>query len=93
MAVIYMERSLLDGLTEADIKKIVDENSGGDKYGKLQDYYEGKHDILQYTKKDRTAPSTAQMAMVAAKPITSEPPVKMAIPRGASRHTASIHRI
>lgn len=57
MAVIYMERSLLDGLTEADIKKIVDENSGGDKYGKLQDYYEGKHDILQYTKKDRTAPN------------------------------------
>lgn len=57
MAVIYMERSLLDGLTEADIKEIIDENSGLDKYQKLQDYYEGKHDILRYTKKDRTAPN------------------------------------
>lgn len=57
MPVLYMERSSLDGLTEADIKKIIDENEGGTKYGKLEGYYVGDHDILHFTKKDSTAPN------------------------------------
>lgn len=32
MPVIFMERSLLDSLTEADIKEIIDENEGHTKY-------------------------------------------------------------
>lgn len=49
MPVIFMERSLLDSLTEADIKEIVDENEGHTKYAKLEGYYEGDHDILQHS--------------------------------------------
>ena len=57
MPVIFMERSLLDSLTEADIKEIIDENEGHTKYARLERYYEGGHDILRHTKKDSTAPN------------------------------------
>ena len=57
MPVIFMERSLLDSLTEADIKEIIDENEGHTKYAKLEGYYEGDHDILRHSKKDSTAPN------------------------------------
>lgn len=57
MPVLYMERSTLDGMTEADIKKIVDENSDGARYKKLEDYYAGNHKILGARKKDSTAPN------------------------------------
>ena len=57
MPVIFMERSLLDSLTEADIKEIIDENEGHTKYARLERYYEGDHDILRHTKKDSTAPN------------------------------------
>ena len=57
MPVIFMERSLLDSLTEADIKEIIDENEGHTKYAKLEGYYEGDHDILRHRKKDSTAPN------------------------------------
>lgn len=57
MPVIFMERSLLDSLTEADIKEIIDENEGHTKYARLEGYYEGDHDILRHTKKDSTAPN------------------------------------
>lgn len=56
MPVLYMERSSLDSLTEADIKKIIDENEGGTKYGQLEGYYVGDHKILHTSKKDSTAP-------------------------------------
>lgn len=56
MPVLYMERSALDGLTETDIKKIIDENGYGTKYPKLEGYYVGDHDILHHKKKDSTAP-------------------------------------
>ena len=52
-----MERSLLDSLTEADIKEIIDENEGHTKYARLEGYYEGDHDILRHRKKDSTAPN------------------------------------
>ena len=38
MPVIFMERSLLDSLTEADIKEIIDENEGHTKYARLEGY-------------------------------------------------------
>ena len=57
MPVIFMERSLLDSLTEADIKEIIDENEGHTKYARLEGYYEGDHDILRHRKKDSTAPN------------------------------------
>lgn len=57
MPVLYMERSALDGLTETDIKKIIEENDGGTKYERLERYYAGDHDILQYTKKDSAVPN------------------------------------
>ena len=41
MPVLYMERSSLEGLTEADIKKIIDENEGRTKYQRLEGYYVG----------------------------------------------------
>ena len=56
MPVLYMERSSLENLSEADIKKIIDENEGGTKYGQLEGYYVGDHDILHTRKKDSTAP-------------------------------------
>lgn len=57
MPVLYMERSALDGLTEADIKKIIEENEGSIKYQRLEGYYVGDHDILRYTKKDKAVPN------------------------------------
>lgn len=57
MPVLYMEKSSVDSLDEADIKKLIDENSLGTKYSDLKDYYVGKHSILNYTKKDSTAPN------------------------------------
>lgn len=57
MPVLYMERSALEGLTEADIKKIIDENEGHTKYQRLEGYYVGDHDILHVVKKDSTAPN------------------------------------
>ncbi len=53
MPVLYMERSALEGLTEADIKKIIEENEDSAKYQRLEGYYVGDHDILRYTKKDK----------------------------------------
>lgn len=57
MAVIYLERSVVDNLTEKQIKKIVDENSIGMKYSQLDDYYQGKHSILDHRKRDSTLPN------------------------------------
>ena len=57
MPVLYMERSALEGLTERDIKKIIEENEGGTKYQRLKRYYEGDHAILHYVKKDKEAPN------------------------------------
>lgn len=57
MPVLYMERSSLEGLTEADIKKIIDENENRAKYQRLEGYYVGDHDILRVVKKDSTAPN------------------------------------
>ena len=57
MPVLYMERSALEGLTEADIKKIIEENEGSIKYQRLEGYYVGDHDILRYTKKDKAVPN------------------------------------
>ena len=57
MPVLYMERSALGGLTERDIKKIIEENEGGTKYQRLEGYYVGDHDILRYTKKDKAVPN------------------------------------
>lgn len=57
MPVLYMEKSSIDALNENDIKKLIDENSYGTKYNDLKNYYVGKHSILNYTKKDSTAPN------------------------------------
>ncbi len=57
MPVIYMDRDSVEGLTEKDIRNIVDENLTGTKYGLLNDYYVGKHRILGESKKDSTAPN------------------------------------
>lgn len=57
MPVLYMERSSLEGLTEADIKKIIDENEDRTKYQRLEGYYVGDHDILRVVKRDSTAPN------------------------------------
>lgn len=57
MPVVYMEKSSIDSLTEIDIKKLIDENIIGTKYSELKNYYVGKHGILNYVKKDSTAPN------------------------------------
>lgn len=57
MAVLYMERASIDALGEKDIKKLIEQNSSGMKYGELHDYYIGSHRLLSYTKKDSTAPN------------------------------------
>ena len=57
MPVLYMERSSLEGLTEADIKKIINENEDSTKYQHLEGYYRGDHDILRVVKRDSTAPN------------------------------------
>lgn len=55
--VIYMERSSIESLTPKDIKKIIDENFLHTKYEKLNRYYAGEHDILNYIKNDPQAPN------------------------------------
>lgn len=57
MPVLYMERSSLEGLTEADIKKIIDENEKDTKFRRLEGYYVGDHAILHTHKRDSTAPN------------------------------------
>lgn len=57
MPVLYMERSSIESLTEADIKDIIEENENFTKYTKLENYYVGNHDILHFTKRDSTAPN------------------------------------
>lgn len=55
--VIYMERESVDQLTEADIKRIIEENESNQKYEEMERYYRGDHAILHQTKKDSTAPN------------------------------------
>jgi len=57
MAVIYMDRASIANLTEKDIRDIVEQNTTDVKYGRLYDYYIGKHNILSEAKKDSTAPN------------------------------------
>ena len=56
--ILHMERASIAELNDADIKKLIDKQAAADlKYDRLQEYYEGKHDILQTSKKDSTAPN------------------------------------
>lgn len=55
--VIYMDRASIESLTEKDIRDIIDENGMDMKYQRLQDYYVGKHRILDEVKKDTAAPN------------------------------------
>ena len=55
--IIYMERDSVAALTEADIKRIIEENEVNLKYAELERYYRGDHPILHTTKKDSTAPN------------------------------------
>lgn len=57
MPVIYMDRASAESLTEKDIRDILNENLTDMKYGMLNDYYIGKHRILDEVKKDSTAPN------------------------------------
>lgn len=57
MAVLYMDRASIESLTEKDIRDIIEENTVDTKYGRLYDYYVGKHRILGERKKDSTAPN------------------------------------
>lgn len=57
MAILYMERSSVESLTEADIKRLIEENGDVARYQHLADYYLGKHDILNAVKRDSTAPN------------------------------------
>ena len=53
MPVLYMERSSLEGLTEADIKKIINENEDSTKYQHLEGYYRGDHEIGRASCRER----------------------------------------
>ena len=54
MPVLYMDRASIESLTEKDIRDIIDENSMDLKYGKLYEYYKGKHRILEKAKRNST---------------------------------------
>lgn len=57
MPVLYMDRASIESLTEKDIRDIIDENSMDLKYGKLYEYYKGKHRILEKAKRNSTDPN------------------------------------
>ncbi|MCM1212922.1 MAG: phage portal protein [Lachnospiraceae bacterium] len=57
MPVIYMDRGSIESLTEQDIRDIIDENTTDMKYGKLHDYYVGKHQILYERKRSGADPN------------------------------------
>lgn len=57
MPVLYMDRASIEGLTEKDIRDIIDENSMDLKYGKLYEYYKGKHRILEKRKRNSMDPN------------------------------------
>lgn len=59
MPVLYMDRASIESLTEKDIRDIIDENSMDLKYGKLYEYYKGKHRILEKAKGIPPIPTTA----------------------------------
>lgn len=45
--ILHMERASIAELNDADIKKLIDKQAAADlKYDRLQEYYEGKHDIF-----------------------------------------------
>lgn len=56
MPVIYMDKEAVNDLKEQDIKKIIEKNSSGMKYQKLENYYIGKHQILYNGRKDPALP-------------------------------------
>lgn len=58
MPSIFMDRGIVNGLNELDIKKLISiAKELNTRYEKLQSYYEGKHDILNEHKKDVTIPN------------------------------------
>lgn len=57
MPVIYMDQESFSTVDNVDLLRIIDANSGPGKYGKLERYYVGDHDILHTSKKDSTAPN------------------------------------
>ena len=52
--VIYMDKASIASLTVEDIRDIINKNIYGERYRMLQDYYMGKHPILNSEKADKT---------------------------------------
>lgn len=58
MPVIYMEKAVVNALNESNIKKLIELSRNKiERYEKLQNYYDGKHDILNTQKGDATIPN------------------------------------
>lgn len=58
MPVIYMEKEMVSALNEADIKKLIELSSYKiSRYQKLENYYDGRHEILNTHKGDATIPN------------------------------------
>ncbi len=63
--VIFMEKERFNELSVKDLKKIIKDNTVGTKYKELKNYYEGKHKILEKTKKRSSVPNNKLVNNVA----------------------------
>lgn len=65
MPVIYLEKSVVDNISEDFIKKIIEKNTADPKYDTLKKYYIGEHKILSEKKSDSSAPDNKIVANMA----------------------------
>lgn len=63
--IIYMDKSRFETLDEKKLVKIISSNLNGTKFDRLFDYYIGKHDILNYYKKDASAANNKLVSNIA----------------------------
>lgn len=57
MAVIYLDKTTVENITEDIISKIIQRHKDTTRYDKLHKYYIGEHDILNSSKSDSSAPN------------------------------------
>lgn len=63
--IIYMDRPRFEDLNEKKLSKIISSNLNVTKFDRLFDYYVGKHDILNYFKKDASAANNKLVSNIA----------------------------
>lgn len=65
MSVLYLDKAVVDNISEDLIKKIIEKNAANPKYNSLKKCYIGEHKILSDSKSDSSAPNNKIVANMA----------------------------